>query len=174
MSPSAPQSSLFKVMEVEFDGRLIGHIHDARGGDADRDYNRVADFLLGRPHFERFLDVSFQTALALGYQRAAKGNQFLCFKVEGCGSEIAFLVKRQIDVTKSRLDHTHRFRGCGHRWSVIRHSRILTYSNISQSEFNLPTSNRRLPSGRHLRRFDGSRLTEVYQLRNLDANCGPL
>jgi hypothetical protein len=39
------------MVEVEFDGSFIGHIHNARRCYADRNHNRVANLLLRSPDF---------------------------------------------------------------------------------------------------------------------------
>ena len=54
------------MVEVKFDGRFIGHIHNGRRCYADRNHNRVANLLFRRPHFQRFLEVPFETTLAFG------------------------------------------------------------------------------------------------------------
>src|SRR5208337_4657464 len=124
-------SSVVKMVQVEFDGSLIGHIHNARRCYADRNHNRVANLLFCRPDFQRFLEVPLQTALALGHQGATNSYQLFGLQVKRGGSKVALLVKRQIDVAKARFDHAHRLWGRLDLFRpIVRHASILTYSSL--------------------------------------------
>ena len=85
-------------------GRDVGQIDDRRGADSHRNRYGFAEFFLGGTVFQRLLDVSFQTSLAMGSQGRSDRDQFLGFSIKN-GGFVSFLIKLEIDLPHPRIDH---------------------------------------------------------------------
>jgi len=77
------------MLDGHFPGSLVGGVNHAGRDNTHGHHQGVADFVLGRAKFQRFLDVPFQATLTLHCRRHADGYQFLGLRIKGGRTEIS-------------------------------------------------------------------------------------